>query len=95
MTPGSRASACLAALLRGSTKFTVTSCRSASQNCVWISRSVASVKTKPIMRMATAKEIPKIEAAARNGCRAMFRSTILPAVPRYLEMNGVSSNVRR
>ena len=95
MTPGSWASVYLTSPLRGSTKFTVTSCRSAFQNCVWMRRSVASVKTRPIIRMATANEMPKTDAPARNGCRAMFRSTMRPAVPRYLETSGVSSTVRR
>ena len=85
----------LRALLRGSTKLTVTSCRSASQNCVWIRRSMASLKTKPIIRMATANEIPKMDAPARKGWRAMLRRTMRPAVPRYRESKGVSSSVRR
>ena len=33
------------------------------------------------MRIATAKAMPKTEAAARIGCRITLRSTIRPAVP--------------
>ena len=66
---------------RGSTKVTVTSCRSATENCVVISASIASMKTKPTTRMAAAKPMPTIDAAARNGWRAMLRTTMRPALP--------------
>jgi hypothetical protein len=68
----------------------VTSCRSATQNCVSISRSIASLNTKPIIRMATANPIPKIEAPALSGCRVMLRSTMRPAEPRWREIHEVS-----
>ena len=82
MTPGRCASAWRAASERGSTNPTVTSCRSASQNCVSISRSIASENTNPTMRMATAKPMPTIDAEARSGWRVTLRSTMRPAAPR-------------
>ena len=81
-TPGRRVSSYFAAALRGSTKLTVTSWRSASQNCVWIRCSIASVNTKPTINTDTANAIPKIDAAARIGWRLTLRSTIRPALPR-------------
>ena len=39
------------------------------------------MKTKPTIRIATAKAMPKMDAAARSGWRATLRSTIRPAVP--------------
>ena len=76
-------------------KAMVTSCRSAIQNCVSINRSIASEKTKPIMRIATAKPIPTIDAEARSGWRVTLRSTMRPAAPRRRATQGVSSIERR
>ena len=45
--------------------------------------SMASMNTKPTTRIAAAKPMPTMEAAARKGWRAMLRSTIRPAVPRW------------
>ncbi len=47
------------------------------------------------MRIDTAKAMPNTDAAARSGCRITLRSTIRPAVPRCLEITGVSKNDRR
>ena len=74
--PGERVAGGIRA--RGSTNPTVTSCRSATQNWVSISRSMASANTNPTMRIATAKPMPKIDAAARSGWRVTLRSTMRP-----------------